>query len=118
LLSPLVLALPPGGRGQPWGDACGCPAPDCPGCPEPLDPGAPPGDGCGGNGDSLPLPGLPELEPGFVLGLPPELEGDELGDDAGGGDELGGCGIEVEEVAQPARTAAQAAVNTSRAMSG
>jgi len=70
----------------------------------------PPGDCCGGNGDSLPLLPLLGLERGLVLGLPLELEGDELG----------GCGVEVDddEVAQPASAAAQAAVSTSRAMSG
>jgi hypothetical protein len=42
-----------------------------------LDPELPPGDGCGGNGDSLPL--APPLEPGLELGLPPELDGEEVG---------------------------------------
>lgn len=84
--------------------------PGCPGLPEPD---APPGACCGGNGDSLPLLPLLGLEFGLVLGLPPELEGDD-----DGGDELGGREVDEDEVAQPARTAAQAAVSNSRAMSG
>ncbi|MGB5104630.1 MAG: hypothetical protein WBO04_15110 [Steroidobacteraceae bacterium] len=73
----------------------------------------PPGDCGGGNGDSLPLLPLLGLELGLVPGLPPELEGED-----DGGDELGGCELDEDEVAQPARTAAQVAASNSRAMSG
>lgn len=46
-----------------------------------------------------------------MLGLPPELEGDD-----DGGVELGGCEVDVEDVAQPASAVAQATANTSRTM--
>ena len=106
---------PPAGWGQPWGESWG-PEPDDPpwegllgeGL---LDPGLPPDDGCGGNGDSLPL--APSLELGLELGLPPELDGDE------DGEELGGCGVDgdCDVVAQPARTIAQATAHSSRTVS-
>jgi hypothetical protein len=92
----------------------GCPAdPGCP-CDGLLEPELPLGESCGGNGDSLPLLPWLGLLLGLVLGLPPELDGDD-----GGGDEvLGGCGDDgdCEVTAQPARAAAQAAEIRSRVM--
>jgi hypothetical protein len=76
--------------------------------------------GCCGNGDSLPP--LDWLEPwlvlGLVLGLPPDVDGEEVGDDEPGGcGNEGGCGIDglcVEVLtAQPARPSAQATGHTS-----
>jgi len=116
----------PGGRGHPWGAGCEAAPGDCDPCADgwPLDPGCPCdgllepepplGDFCGGNGDSLPLPPWLGLGLELVLGLPPELDGDE----EGGDEELGGCGEDgdCDVTAQPARAPAQAAVIRSRVM--
>jgi hypothetical protein len=95
------------------------PSPDSPPLGEPvleglplegLEPLLPPLFCCCGNGDSLPPLGWPE--PWLVLGLPPEVDGEEVGDD-----EPGGCGIDglcVEVLtAQPASPSAQATGQTS-----
>jgi hypothetical protein len=76
---------------------------------------------CGGNGDSLPLPG--GLELGLLLGLllvpvlPPEVDGN--GDGVAGDDDAGGCGNDGGDgacvdvlTAQPARPSAQATGQT------
>lgn len=119
-VSPALPASPPGGCGQPCGvdgadespEACPDPRVDGlpldPGCPggELLEPDwPPPDDGCDGNGDSLP-PGFAGWL-GLWLGLPPEVEGDEGDEDAGG---CGKVGDEVELlVVQPAKASTQAA---------
>jgi hypothetical protein len=87
----------------------------------------PPLSCCCGNGDSLPPPDW--LEPWLVLVLPPEVDGEEAGDE-----EPGGCGIDGGDgidglcvevlVAQPASPSAQATgqtnalTMTSRMLSG
>jgi hypothetical protein len=70
---------------------------------------------CCGNGDSLPP--LDWLEPSLVLVLPPEVDGDAVGDDDpeglgnDGGDGIDGLCVEVL-TAQPASPSAQATGQT------
>ena len=120
--APVVEDCDPGLDCVPWEDACppsdGRPCAPPLGLFEPLglleplglpgvlgllelvEPLLPPLVFCGGNGDSLPL--LPWL----VLGLPPDVEGDDEG-----GDALGGCGRDGVCVAvvveQPVSASAQ-----------
>jgi len=72
-----------------------------------LEPELPLRESCGGNGDSLPLLPWLGLVLGLVLGLPPDVDGEEVGGD----DVLGGWGDDgdCDVVAQPARATAQAA---------